>query len=173
MLSFSEKADFQEKINESFQKDHVPFRLNDSGLIEQLASQEVLTSDIVALGMKIREPGLKDMFGLVVEKHMQPDLQAHKDAVEKIWDVFERLKTYYTDLGKKRSIEKIIEDMACGQEAYKELFDKEFKELSRIGNEFRIRHHETDKIDIIDMRYYDYFFNRCLSLIALALQCLK
>ena len=28
-LSFSEKADFQERINESFQKDHVPFRLND------------------------------------------------------------------------------------------------------------------------------------------------
>ena len=172
-LSFSEKADFQEKINESFQRDHVPFRLNDSGLIEQLTSQEVLTSDIVALGMKIREPGLKDMFELAIEKHMQPNLQAHKDAVEKLWDVFERLKTYYTDLEKKRSAEKIIEDMACGQEAYKELFDKEFKELSRIGNEFRIRHHETDKIDILDMRCYDYFFNRCLSLIALALQYLK
>ena len=49
----------------------------------------------------------------------------------------------------------------------------EFKELTTIGNNFRIRHHETNKIDIVDIRHYDYFFNRCLALIALALQYLQ
>ena len=47
------------------------------------------------------------------------------------------------------------------------------KELTTIGNNFRIRHHETNKIDIVDIRHYDYFFNRCLALIALALQYLQ
>lgn len=88
-------------------------------------------------------------------------------------DVLERLKTYYADLDKKQSVNKIIEDMACSQDAYKTLFSAEFNELTTIGNKFRIRHHETNKIDIVDIRHYDYFFNRCLSLIALALQYLR
>lgn len=52
-------------------------------------------------------------------------------------------------------------------------FNTEFKILTDIGNKYRIRHHETNKIDIIDIRYYDYLFNRCLSLIALAIQYLE
>ena len=172
-LSSREKTAFQAEINTSLQRDNVSFKLNDSGLIEQLAVHEVLTSDIIALSTQIQEPGLRELFDLAIEKHMQPNLQSHKDAVEKLWDVLERLKTYYADLDKRQSADKIIEDMACGQDAYKTLFSTEFKELTTIGNDFRIRHHETNKIDIVDIRHYDYFFNRCLALIALALQYLQ
>ena len=63
--------------------------------------------------------------------------------------------------------------MSDGSGDYNALFTEEFKNLTKIGNEFRIRHHETDKIDITDIHYYDYFFNSCLSLIALAVQYLK
>lgn len=172
-LTVGEKAEFQCRINNSFQKDNLSFRLNDSGLVEQLAIHEVLTPEIIALSTPISEPGLQELFDLAIEKHMQPNLQAHKDAVEKLWDVLERLKTYYTDLGKKQSADRIVNDMAGGHEAYANLFTAEFKALTDIGNQFRIRHHETDKTDITDIRYYDYFFNRCLSLIALALQYLN
>jgi hypothetical protein len=96
-----------------------------------------------------------------------------RDAVEKIWDALERLKTYYITLDKKHSAAKIVNDMAHGQAEFTDLFNAEFKALTDIGNSFRIRHHETDKIDITDTRHYDYFFNRCLSLIALAIQYLK
>lgn len=95
-----------------------------------------------------------------------------RDAVEKIWDALERLKTYYTSLDKKASTLKIVADMANGQAEFVGLFNAEFKALTDIGNNFRIRHHETSKIDITDTRHYDYFFNRCLSLIALAIQYL-
>ncbi|MCT1171447.1 hypothetical protein P7H71_07355 [Lactococcus lactis] len=53
-----------------------------------------------------------------------------------------------------------------------ELFNLEFRALTDIGNKFRIRHHETNKVDIADIRYCDYLFNRCLSLINLAIQYL-
>lgn len=96
-----------------------------------------------------------------------------RDAVEKLWDAYERLKTYYTTLNKAKSAEKIVNDMAAGQAPYVTLFDAEFRALTKIGNDFRIRHHETDKVEITDIRYYDYFFNRCLSLIALAIQYLQ
>lgn len=92
--------------------------------------------------------------------------------MEKIWDAFERLKTYYITLDKKHSSEKIVNDMAGGNDKFVDLFNDEFKMLTEIGNKYRIRHHETDKIDITDIRYYDYLFNRCLSLIALAIEYL-
>lgn len=63
--------------------------------------------------------------------------------------------------------------MANGHDDFVELFNAEFRILTDIGNNYRIRHHETNKIDIIDIRYYDYLFNRCLSLIALAIQYLE
>lgn len=63
--------------------------------------------------------------------------------------------------------------MANGNQNYIDLFNDEFTTLTKIGNTFRIRHHETNKINITDNRYYDYFFNRCLSLIALAIQYLQ
>lgn len=76
-------------------------------------------------------------------------------------------------MDKKSSVEKIVNDMAGGQAAYISLFDEEFRALTRLGNDFRIRHHETNKIDITDIHHYDYFFNRCLSLISLAIQYLE
>lgn len=63
--------------------------------------------------------------------------------------------------------------MSASQPAFIDLFTKEFKALTEIGNSFTIRHHETNKIEIPDLNYYDYFFNRCLSLIALAVEYLQ
>ena len=76
-------------------------------------------------------------------------------------------------MDKKASVSKIVSDMAGGQAEYIDLFNTEFKALTDIGNNFRIRHHETSKIDITDIRHYDYFFNRCLSLISTAILYLK
>lgn len=63
--------------------------------------------------------------------------------------------------------------MANGSEDFKKMFEEEFMWLTNTGNNFEIRHHETDKIKITDIRYYDYLFNRCLSILALAIQYLK
>lgn len=112
---------------------------------------------------------LKDAVAL----YKTPNSTARQDSVEKIWDALERLKTYYITLNKSQSIEKIVNDMANGNSNFINLFDNEFRELTKIGNSYRIRHHETDKFEITDERYYDYFFNRCLSLIALAIDYLR
>lgn len=94
-------------------------------------------------------------------------------AVEKIWDAFERMKTYYADLKKSASAERIISDMSGGNLGFKELYDTEFRALTNIGNRFCIRHYETDKIDITDDRQYEYLYKRCVSLISVAIQYLQ
>ena len=99
-------------------------------------------------------------------------LNGHKNvAVEKAWDALERLKTYY-NADKKKSLQLVLNSMCGGNAQFYEMYDAEFRALTTIGNTFRIRHHETNKIDINDERQYDYFYRRCLSLISTALMYL-
>lgn len=46
----------------------------------------------------------------------------------------------------------------------------EFRYLSRIGNEFTIRHHERGKADLPDVQARDYLFIRLAALIAYVLR---
>lgn len=87
-------------------------------------------------------------------------------ATEKIWDAFERLKTFYTDLDKKKSVEKLVDTASEGNESIRQMLDEEFHKLTTIGNSFRIRHHETDKADITSAVHYEFFYKRCIALIS-------
>ena len=141
--------------------------------VERIEEAAVLSGKIERDINSAKETGIKELLKIAIQKHRSPYPDDQKDAVEKIWDALERLKTYYADRDKKASVTQIVKDMAGGNEEYLSLFNTEFKALTDIGNHYRIRHHETDKIDITDIRHYDYFFNRCLSLLAAAIQYLK
>lgn len=164
---------FQEAINEIFFESGLLYGLTDEKIIERIVENSPLTAELENSFTTIDEQGTRELLKDAVALYKTPNLAARQDSVEKIWDALERLKTYYTTLDKKRSSEKIIYDMANGRDDFAELFNAEFKTLTEIGNKYRIRHHETNKVDIIDDRYYDYFFNRCMSLIALSVQYLS
>ena len=55
----------------------------------------------------------------------------------------------------------------------KAMLQEEFSALTKLGNSFRIRHHETDKKDIGCNEHYDYLFHRCLSVLKLATSVLS
>lgn len=164
---------FVDEINSIFAKTGLLYSFGSDLGVERVEEVAVLSDVIEANISTITEPGLKDLLVISAKKHKSPYPDDQKDAVEKIWDALERLKTYYTSLDKKASATKIVDDIAGGQAEYIDLFNAEFKVLTDIGNNFRIRHHETNKIDITDIHHYDYFFNRCLSLIATAILYLK
>ncbi len=95
-------------------------------------------------------------------------------AVEKLWDAFERLKTYYSPaLNKSESANKIIDDMSASETHFKTLYETEFRALTTMGNDFRIRHHETTKINFTDERQIEYFYKRCLALVSVAIMFLE
>ncbi len=156
---------FADGVNHIFLNNSLPFKLL-GGKIEPSKGK-------VEVSQPIKEEGLKELVEHALSLYNNKGFENKQLAVEKLWDAFERLKTYYTDLNKKTSAEKVISDMSIDNEYFKELFNEEFRKLTDIGNKFRIRHHETDKIDIIDNKYYDYFFHRCFSLIDLALKYLN
>lgn len=171
--TFNSREEFRTEINAIFDKTGLLYQLTSQGSVERKVEKTVLSPKIVQEIQQIKEQGLKDLLNEAIDLFKQPHPKARRDAVEKIWDALERLKTYYADLSKKQSAIKIVNDMANGETEFINLFNDEFNALTKIGNGFRIRHHETDKIEITDNKYYDYFFNRCLSLIALTLQYLK
>lgn len=170
LLSYYEKYDFKDEINALLSTTDF-FELSDRGLIIKKEKYNIINDEMKEKIDEVKEPGLKDLLKEAIEKYSEDSNASKKDAVEKIWDVLERLKTYYG--GKKRSAEKIVNDISGNTEFFIELFNKEFTELTRIGNETNIRHFETYKQEITDQRYYDYLFNRCLSLIVLSLDYLE
>lgn len=165
--------DFQGEINDIFIESGLLYKLTDEKIIERIVENSPLTVEMENDIAAVHEVGTRELLKDAVALYKTPNPSARQDSVEKIWDAFERLKTYYTTLDKKHSSEKIVSDMARGNDDFIDLFNDEFKKLTDIGNKYRIRHHETNKIDITDICYYDYLFNRCLSLIALAIQYLE
>lgn len=159
--------DFMDEINTIFNLNDIPMKLR-NGKVEYLVDCHIVNSSFAS----IQEVGIQELIQEAQGYYEKGNLNI---AVEKVWDAFERLKTYYSfqALDKKRSANKIIEDMSGNSKAFKDLFEKEFREITAIGNNFRIRHHETIKIDIEDDRHYDYLYKRCLTLIATAVKYLE
>lgn len=159
--------DFEDKINAIFRLNKIAFRLC-NGKIKNAFDAQIIQDSIGA----VNEVGLNELLQEAYKYYDSNNLQI---AVEKLWDAFERLKTYYASptMDKKKSVNKIINVMSNNQQVYIKLFEKEFRELTSFGNDFRIRHHEKTKIDIQDKRHLEYFYKRCLTLISTAIQYLN
>ena len=67
----------------------------------------------------------------------------------------------------------MLDVISKGDSDYKAMLQEEFSALTKLGNRFRIRHHETDKKDIGCNEHYDYLFHRCLSVLKLATSVLS
>lgn len=163
---------FRQEINDIFEKTGLLYKLSESGEIERVIENAILNEQIVQLANKTTEVGLKNLLEESISLFKRPNPEDIRNATEKIWDAFERLKSYYSTMDKKSSAQKIVSEVSNGQADIENLISDEFLMLTKIGNSYRIRHHETDKLEITDIKHYEYFFNRCLSLISLALQYL-
>lgn len=112
---------------------------------------------------------LNRLLELSREKFRDPDVNIRREAVEKLWDAFERLKTLEPGSDKKVQVEALL-TKAIPQLEFRERVNKEAIELTNVGNDFAIRHTETNKIIISDSEYLDYLFHRLFALIQLLLR---
>jgi len=164
---------YRQEINGIFERTRLQYTLTAEKTIERTTEHGVVTEDdFKDMQNSIKEEGIKELLDKAYALFKKPDPQFRADAVEKLWDAFERLKTYYSK-NTPYSAGRIVKDMGMGVPKFEELFNKEFKELWEIGNEFRVRHHGKGAVDITDTRHYDYFFNRCMSLIKCVTQFLR
>lgn len=133
-----------------------------------LSEQASLSYDLVDFQIDDHE------FNKLIEQAFQYYKEARIDtATEKIWDAFERIKTFYKQYDKKGSITKLIDIVSKNNAEYREMVEEEFTSLTKLGNDFRIRHHETNKKDICCKEHYDYLFHRCIAVLRLVTSVLR
>lgn len=164
--------DFKREINNIFVESGLLYELTNERIIERIVENSVLTPNIEKQVEKIKEKDLQDLLNEAIGFYKSPYPNDNKIAVEKIWDALESLKTYFKNSNKKQADQKVSDILASNDEQVAKIFEKELSELGNIGNNYHIRHYNDKQVQIADSHHYDYLFNRCLSLISLALKYL-
>ena len=103
------------------------------------------------------------------QKYLDRDTSTHRESIERLWDAWERLKTIEPGKDKPAQISALFSRLSVGTE-FREMIDKEGRELTVIGNTFMIRHTETNKIPISVEAEVDFLFHRLFSLVWILLR---
>lgn len=133
-------------------------------LEQNVTDNEIILNDYVSLS--------DDKMNKLIIKSRNLYLTKDLDgALEKIWDAFERIKTIFTELDKKASAKKVCE--VCATSLDFDFINNEFVSLANIGNNYQIRHFETNKKPIKDNQTKAYLYFKMLSLINFVIKQLK
>ncbi|MED4225637.1 hypothetical protein [Neobacillus cucumis] len=120
------------------------------------------------LNVKSKDNILNELLNLAIEYIRKPKEFDRQIALEKIWDAFERIKTFY-DKNKKTSAQTLVTKISEGTTDFDSLLETEFITLTNIGNKYQIRHFETDIIKINSTKQVDYLFYRMIAIIDLCM----
>jgi hypothetical protein len=163
------QSQFQSDVELLFARNGIAFTLGNDMRVRRLGPSEArpLISDFRP---NTGDPELDSILNDAMTRFLSRTPSDRQDAVEKLWDGFERLKTLELGGQKKDSATKLIENASLGFELFRDLLELEFKSLTRIGNEFRIRHHEHDKVPLPGTAGVDYVFLRLAVLVAYVLR---
>lgn len=164
------KRCFISDINGLFERNLLAYRINMDGKIERLLSENEI--QLISSPLSTEDETLNGLIKYAFSQIRSTHIADRRLALEKLWDAFERLKTYdYPNTIKKNdSADKIISTISSASKPFDELLHAEFKALTDIGNTFMIRHSEKDKIDFSSDNQVDYLFFRMASVINLFLK---
>ena len=88
--------DFKQEINKIFQRTGVLYCLNADLQVERVIEGSPLTTELENTVTSVKEPGTRELIQKAIELHRSYTPDNIRFATEKIWDAYERLKTYYT-----------------------------------------------------------------------------
>lgn len=128
-----------------------------------VADQAEATGQATASGDAVLDTLLRE----AVRLFRDPVPSVRQTATEKLWDVWERLKTLDT-ANKKQGVATLIA-LAVPETAFQEVLNSEARALTAIGDDFHIRHFETNRVPLSHPTQYDYLFRRLYALIHLLL----
>ena len=109
---------------------------------------------------------LDELLETARRKFLNHDPAVRREALEKLWDAFERVRTLEPphDANKKASVVGLLE-RALPEPNMRARMNDEFLALGDIGNKFMIRHTEVGKIPISSSEDVDYLFHRMFAAI--------
>jgi hypothetical protein len=167
------RAEFQEAINEILRRNGLAFQLDDDGAVQRLAPsvlREALQRALFATGDASLDAMLEDGR----RRFLSPDESVRREALEKLWDAFERLKTLEPGANKAVQANALLDQAArAGGPKFREALELEASALTKIGNNFQIRHSETNQESLTSGYHVDYLFHRLFAFISLLLRATR
>ena len=103
-------------------------------------------------------------------KFALPRPEDRQDAVEKLWDAFERLKTHEPGADKRARAKALLDRAAAPESSFRCVLGEEATALTKIGKSFRIRHSETTQQTLSSLDQVDYPFERLFAFIRIVLR---
>ena len=164
--SVSENMRFE--VNRVFIRDGVAFKLNPDGEIVRTGAP-IVTDAVQNATFITGDETLDELLNTARDKFVNRDRSTRSEALDKLWDAWERLKTLEVPGDKRASTAALLDRVAAGDAPFRERLEKEARALTDIGNDFMIRHSETDRHPLTDDRHVDYLFHRMFSLVYLLL----
>lgn len=153
---------FREEVNQLLSRGRAAYEMDSSLQIQRFGTPEV-RQVLADLNPDTGDPGLDELIIDSRALFMSYREGDRKLGLEKLWDAFERLKTVEIPGGDKKASAKKLLAHITGT-PFRELLEAEMLALTKIGNAFNLRHHETDKHPV-PPEAYDYLYSRMGSLI--------
>jgi len=126
---------------------------------------------LVSLVFNTGDSDLDLMLERAIKKIFSPDPAILQEAIESLWDAWERLKSIgaSSQSEKKLSISTLL-DKVSFDERFREMIETEAAALTIIGNSFQIRHSEVYQSKINKTAHIEYLFYRLFSMITLIIK---
>ena len=172
-LTFDQHAgreQFRTDIEDILRRNGIAYMLTEEGRIERLVPP-VFQSALVQSESNTGDAELDRLLGTAQRKFLDPDPETRREALEALWDAWERLKTL-DGQGDKRAQVKAMLDGTAGASSpkFRYALENEATELTSIGNSLGIRHSETNQEMLATSEHVDYLFYRLLSVVQLILR---
>jgi hypothetical protein len=170
-LTFDQEAgqeDFRVTVNRIFARNGLAFEMLPNGRIERVLPP-VLGEELKRTLFNTGDRTLDNMLEECRTKFFGRNPLLRREALERLWDAWERLKSLAAPDDKKRSI-KIILDAVTAEPSFRARLESEAIELTAIGNSHLIRHSEINQVAVIDVDHVDYLFHRLFAMIQLMLR---
>jgi hypothetical protein len=158
------RDEFRDDANRILARNGMAYEMQPDGRFVRLAPPvlaELLRAGVLRTGDRILDVMLEE----VRVKFMSPEPLTRREALERLFDSFERLKSI-AHADKATSIRMLLE-RAAPEPSFRASLDAECKELTSIGNGNLFRHHEVRQNVLVDVQQVDYVFHRLYAIVAL------
>ncbi|MXQ11181.1 hypothetical protein [Microvirga makkahensis] len=162
-------ARFVADVNLLFARNGVAYELTSEGQARRLLPQPVAE----ALGWARFYTGDAEadrLLEVARRRIISPKLEDRQDALEKLWDAFERLKTLEPGPSKRVQADTLLNRVAAPGSKFRDELGKEATALTAIGNTFRIRHSEMSQEALTSSEQIDYLFIRMFAFVHMILK---
>lgn len=157
------RSNYRSDVNRLLRRCAHPYFLDDCGKARRRLAPTVQTI-IRKTHFRTGDAELDRLLVEACEKFESPDLTVQREALERLWDSWERLKSLMLP-DKADSTKKLLDEFVA-EPQLRQKVESDARDLTWIGNNLMIRHSEVSKPQVARTEHVDYLFLRLFALMS-------